>query len=860
MKMPKFPFPTSRNNQIRQGAGLARVEESLNEIVDYLYDQQDDINAKLEAAQAAAEQAGEYAEEAFSGTPEGYEQLVSDVGDLKSAVNGITGGEESTIRSNDPKKNSGAWTITNATTGLTQRTSDSSYCSPEGAIDISMLKPGTTVSVYASLVGTFGAFLVDKNYCAIDYVNGNNATSKGYSVSSVPALIAFTVTEESKYILNDIRTTYWAEKMTNAYNGYSKGLYKKILDIIAPIESDVSNLGDQLNVDEDIIDSIIETTTKTDLHKLSSTIISGKYIASTGAVTSASSSQNQWEVTDYVDVSEFDQVAITAGSYTSRLYYAFYDSEKNYIANSGKAYVSGVVLTDEIVNVPHGAKYCVAMWYYSTSTNDPIIKGVIRHVKTNFTTPEHFGAKGDGVANDTQAFIDMLHSSHNTIVCATGKTYYITNTLALDNKVVNLNGCTIKSSAPLVLGDNNEIYNGTILQYGVTAWSIPAVAVEGENNTIRNIDFTGYAEGVFYVFTRKNSINTLIENCHFDGKPKMSIHVGGSKCIIRQCKFEESENLTLAFYSCHIKLDADNSADTTTPCSRDTLIEQCTFGASGDNNIDCFSGARGLIIRQCTFTTISEMIPAIEIKNFARNPNLDDITEGYSIAGLRECRDITIEDCVFNGPGALFELSSDKTNNVSNYIPIKGVTVRNCTGTNVDKDNAFGISTYGVENVILENLKFPAFTAARHFFLYGNFITMRNCNIYFGVPNCYGSNIIIQDCILRRIQPVGANTLVDIVRCRCSNTAGGFIYLDSGVNAGIVRVFECEGRNIEWLIQSNGKAKLLLAKNNTVVTLFNNDNDTGSGGYFFENFYTSMLSKTENKGIAEAINNYMITL
>lgn len=86
MKMPKFPFPTSRNNQIRQGAGLARVEESLNEIVDYLYDQQDDINAKLEAAQAAAEQAGEYAEEAFSGTPEGYEQLVSDVGDLKSAV------------------------------------------------------------------------------------------------------------------------------------------------------------------------------------------------------------------------------------------------------------------------------------------------------------------------------------------------------------------------------------------------------------------------------------------------------------------------------------------------------------------------------------------------------------------------------------------------------------------------------------------------------------------------------------------------------------------------------------------------------------------------------------------------------
>lgn len=86
MKMPKYPFPTSRNNQLRQGSGLERVEESLNEIVDYIYDQQDDINTKLAAAEAAAEQAGEYAEEAFSGTPEGYDTLVADVGDLKNAV------------------------------------------------------------------------------------------------------------------------------------------------------------------------------------------------------------------------------------------------------------------------------------------------------------------------------------------------------------------------------------------------------------------------------------------------------------------------------------------------------------------------------------------------------------------------------------------------------------------------------------------------------------------------------------------------------------------------------------------------------------------------------------------------------
>lgn len=93
MKKIKFPFPISRNDELRGGAGWDRIEKSLQEIAGFINSGNDAITAAIEAAEAAqdaaenaATQAGDYADEAFSGTPEGYESLVVDVGNLKSLV------------------------------------------------------------------------------------------------------------------------------------------------------------------------------------------------------------------------------------------------------------------------------------------------------------------------------------------------------------------------------------------------------------------------------------------------------------------------------------------------------------------------------------------------------------------------------------------------------------------------------------------------------------------------------------------------------------------------------------------------------------------------------------------------------
>lgn len=129
------------------------------------------------------------------------------------------------------------------------------------------------------------------------------------------------------------------------------------------------------------LEKAIQADSDVKLVKISDKTTSPYYINGQGEVVESATGAYQWEVTDYVDVSAYDRVAITATAYNGRMYYAFYDENKNYIANSGMLYVSGVSLTDEIVDVPSGAKYCVAMWYFTGLDYDPIIKAVVQTEK-----------------------------------------------------------------------------------------------------------------------------------------------------------------------------------------------------------------------------------------------------------------------------------------------------------------------------------------------------------------------------------------------------------------------------------------------------------------------------------------------
>lgn len=81
------------------------------------------------------------------------------------------------------------------------------------------------------------------------------------------------------------------------------------------------------------------------------------------------------------------------------------------------------------------------------------VEGIADDVETiNFktsyyVTPEEFGAVGDGVTDDTNAFRDALEGGNKTIILGAGKTYFVTDYLIVEsNTIIDLNGGKIKTN------------------------------------------------------------------------------------------------------------------------------------------------------------------------------------------------------------------------------------------------------------------------------------------------------------------------------------------------------------------------------------------------------------------------------
>lgn len=117
------------------------------------------------------------------------------------------------------------------------------------------------------------------------------------------------------------------------------------------VESDVSDLKSATNDEFDLIlDGIGEYVT----NYPSVALISGRYINSSGVVSTISN--NGYKVTDYIPVGDYKTAIITGSAGTNLMICAFYDDEETY--------VSGVMgtdakETDKEVEIPSGAHYIV---------------------------------------------------------------------------------------------------------------------------------------------------------------------------------------------------------------------------------------------------------------------------------------------------------------------------------------------------------------------------------------------------------------------------------------------------------------------------------------------------------------------
>ena len=95
------------------------------------------------------------------------------------------------------------------------------------------------------------------------------------------------------------------------------------------------------------------------------TSTSSKLIASDGSFGDTSSDRS---ISDYIDVSEYPFVYVTAQSGYMNLLYAFYDASKAFISGYSGEYASTKSITDQKARVPENAKYIViSKWGVSES-------------------------------------------------------------------------------------------------------------------------------------------------------------------------------------------------------------------------------------------------------------------------------------------------------------------------------------------------------------------------------------------------------------------------------------------------------------------------------------------------------------
>lgn len=153
----------------------------------------------------------------------------------------------------------------------------------------------------------------------------------------------------------------------------------------------------------------------------------------------------------------------------------------------------------------HSGQYVVPD---NSLTYAKLVKGTL-----NFVTPEMYGAKGDGTADDTTAFVSA---------CETGLPVNLGRNIYRITSSQTVNGCivyggTIKETASgQITGANVQFYDVTFDLSGKTASWQAGLVVTGGNNTIKNCKFGQMSARDWAQQLDVNGCaSAIIENCDF---------------------------------------------------------------------------------------------------------------------------------------------------------------------------------------------------------------------------------------------------------------------------------------------------------------------------------------------------------
>ena len=328
------------------------------------------------------------------------------------------------------------------------------------------------------------------------------------------------------------------------------------------------------------------------------------------------------------------------------------------------------------------------------------IERIKRDTAKDYVAPEMFGAVGDGVADDTDAFQSAIEKGSLVI----GKGKYKVGDITLKN---------VKVFADFVLSGALNVEDNVTLCANIENAKASTLSSEGrlvyvtgENNVIVNSVFHGVYCGAAIVLA-ETSVNTAIRDCVFEPCFKEDIHINGSNVTVDNCYFKEHTDETvsnLTDYSCALKVSY--YLDTTIDNGKNLFIINCNIGEHGDNGIDCYSGAENVTISNCYINT--PLHRCIEIKT---KTETNHISKNY-----------TIENCVLIGAG-LIDFHAEETGAAHS---LNNVIINNCHMYNVG--NTGGCITQGVDKFVVSNCIIDANN--KNPFSCDNDARIDNCHIY----------------------------------------------------------------------------------------------------------------------------------
>jgi len=140
-----------------------------------------------------------------------------------------------------------------------------------------------------------------------------------------------------------------------------------------------------------------------------------------------------------------------------------------------------------------------------------------------FETPEQYGAVGDGVTDDTQAFKDLFATGNKQVKCSPGKNYMLSDVISLKNNThIDLNGASLTTTFRHLFynfdvddvftgyaGNGNISIKNGILNHGGISF------IHAENILLENIQFKNCIND--HIVEICACINYVITNCHFEG-------------------------------------------------------------------------------------------------------------------------------------------------------------------------------------------------------------------------------------------------------------------------------------------------------------------------------------------------------